>query len=238
MGLTPDSVSLWESLRHGADPERALAIVHAPAAARPALTTLFLLDLRFGEILAATRDPQIGAMRLTWWREALEKLDITPPPAEPLLEAVAETLLPRGLSGDSLGEMEDGWYALLEGDPPGAELIRRHGAARGGALFVLAGRLLAGEAADGSADLLRAAGTGWALVDLSRRLSDPIASAEARAQAVNALESIGKRRWPRSLRPLGMLARLAIIDAHAAAVAQPGSPARMLRMAWHRLSGR
>ena len=84
-----------------ADPERALAIAYAPAEHRPALTALFALDERLAGIVAATTEPTIGLIRLAWWRESLEKLDREPPPAEPLLQALA-SLLPLGLTGVAL----------------------------------------------------------------------------------------------------------------------------------------
>ncbi len=243
-GLTPDSPRLSEEAGgdvHGfpvaADPERALAIQHARAAARPALAALFLLDHRFGTILAGTGEPQIGAMRLIWWREALERLDASPAPAEPLLTTVAETLLPLGISGAELAAMEEGWMALLEGDPPDAELIARHGEERGARLFLLAGRIL-GEEAVSPDGLLADAGAGWALADLARRLRSPVGAAGARDQAVKRLEIIADRRWPRSLRPLGMLAMLARRDAQASSPERRGAPGRLLRMLRHRLTGR
>ena len=85
-----------------ADAERALALSYAPVAARVALTTLFALDARLRRIALVARDPTIGMMRLTWWSEALERLDLSPPPAEPLLQALAGEVLPRGVTGAAL----------------------------------------------------------------------------------------------------------------------------------------
>ncbi len=221
------------SLR-AADPERALAIAYAPAPIRPALAALFMLDLRFGAILSATREPMIGAMRLAWWREALETLDRAAPPAEPLLGVLAAHVVPRGVAGAELAAMEDGWAALLEGDPPAAAQIARHGEERGARLFGLAGRLLG----DSDEKLTGAAGAGWALADLAQRLSNAGAAAEARRQALARLEAIRGRRWPAALRPIGMLAVLARRDAERPEARRPGSPRRLARMLAHRLTGR
>ena len=85
----------------------------------------------------SSTQPALGAIRLAWWREALERVDGGSPPPEPRLQAVASELLPRGISGQDLAALEDGWAALLD-DEPDSERI----AARGTKLFVIGARLL------------------------------------------------------------------------------------------------
>lgn len=216
------------------DPERALALAYAPARLRPALAALWRLDERLGEIVAATREPMVGAIRLAWWREALEALDRAPPPSEPLLVEIADALLPAGISGAQLAEIEAGWAALLTGDPPDEEAIATYGRLRGRQLFGLAARLLAG----GTSDEATVAGEGWALADLGARLGDPHAAAVAKAEAVECLEQLKDFRWPLPLRPLGMLAVLARHDAASGRPRRQGSPRRVARALWHRLTGR
>src|SRR3954468_23406140 len=148
-----------------ADPERALAVAYAPQDRRAALTALFQLDERFGQIVATTGEPMIGLMRLTWWREALEKLDLDAAPAEPLLQALVSQVMPHGVTGAALAVIEDGWSALIDGDPTAA-LIARHGRERGSHLFEVAAASL------GATDeRLPLAGEVWALADLSLRHS-------------------------------------------------------------------
>lgn len=213
------------------DPERALAVLHAPAAARPALAALFALDRHLGGIVAGTTQPAIGQMRLLWWRDALAALDAAPPPAEPLLAAVARALLPAGVSGAELAAMIEGWAVLLDADMLDPDAIAAHGRGRGAVLFALAARLLAG-----GGDVA-AAGEGWALADLAARLSEPGAAATAWRQA-QARFADAPRRWPRRLRAIGMLAMLARVDAARAERPARGTPGRVLRMLAHRLSGR
>ena len=66
------------------DPERALALSYA-VEGRDALAALLALDDALARLLRSTREPALGQMRLAWWREALERLDTAPPPAEPVL---------------------------------------------------------------------------------------------------------------------------------------------------------
>ena len=99
------------------DPERQLALAYVPAARRAAVEALWRLDVALGSVLATGSDPMISRIRLAWWRESLEKLDHARPPAEPLLEALAQHVLPAGVSGADLAAMEEGWEALLSPAP-------------------------------------------------------------------------------------------------------------------------
>ncbi len=217
-----------------ADPERALALAYAPASARDALASLWRLDERLGQIVAATREARIGMIRLAWWREALERLDTAPAPDEPLLRAVAHTLLPCGLSGAAIGGVADGWAALLA-SPLDEAALGDHAADRGARLFGLAGTLLGAPS-----PLLAPAGAGWALVDLAFNVSDPAVAARALALARLRLEPIASVRWPARLRSLGALAVLAADDAARGPGMRrrQGSPRRVARMVRHRLTGR
>jgi phytoene synthase len=177
----------------------------------------------------------VGRLRLAWWRDALAALDDAPAPAEPLLVALAAHVLPAGATGAELAAMEEGWAAILPGEPLTGETLALHGERRGAALFALSARLLGGGAVDAEA-----AGRAWALADLARHSSRPAEAELALAAAGTAGEAADRDRWPRALRPLGMLAVLARRDIRRGPgrFERPGAPARMLRMIAHRLSGR
>jgi phytoene synthase len=206
------------------DPELALSLVHVPLARRAAIRLLWQLDERLGAIATAPNAP-IAAIKLAWWREALERLDTAPPPAEPLLRAIADDLLPAGVSGAELAAIAGGWDALLDGDEDESAMLARHARERGAGLFVLAARLLGGA---GAIDVA-AAGEVWALASLSPPLRAP-ATAMARGY------HLPRRRWPRRLRAIGMLAALAR-DQVARGPVEAGSPRRIARALWHGLSG-
>ena len=214
------------------DADRALALTYVPAERREALRTLWELDAALGAVLAGGREPLISQIKLAWWRDSLAKLDTEKPPAEPMLQAVAADILPKGVSGAELSEMEVGWTTLLGEDPLTSDELATYAAARGALLFRYSARLLE---ADCAFDLGRA-GEAWALVDLARHSN--AVDAEAALQA--ARERLGGMgRWPRPLRPLGMLVRLARRDSESAAdqMEPHGTPARMWHMLRHRFSG-
>lgn len=208
--------------------ERDLAIGYAPVRTRAGVAALFALDDRLGAILRATREPLAGQMRLTWWHEALIALDRAPAPAEPVLAALAAEVLPRGMSGEALAAMIDGWEVLLDEPVPDDAALRRFAAARGGGLFAAAAQV------SGHEDVrVSAIGEGWALADLARHLSDAGASARAAALAKERLGDV-RGRWARPVRPLAAMALLARSDLDGGV---PGSPGRVTRLLAMRLTG-
>lgn len=215
-----------------AAPERALALSYAADACRPGFAALLSLDETLGHVLRTTREPLVGQMRLTWWFEALEALDRGQPPAQPVLRALAAEVLTRGASGADLAGMIDGWEALLDPAPLTPARLDDHAERRGALLFRLSGRILGAT----SGDPVAAAGAGWALADVAAHVRDPAAAAAARALARTALDPAFGRHWSRPARALGALALSARMDL--ARPATGGSPARVARLAWHRLTGR
>lgn len=212
------------------DADRILALSYVPAKRRAAVGALWRLDSALGAALAGGREPMIARIKLAWWREALERLDREPAPAEPVLQEAQTHLLPL-VTGAELARMEEGWAVLPSNATLTSEDLRTYAERRGGLLFLYTARLL-GEEADG----LEAAGEAWALIDLARRCATredaDVAVAAARGRR-------GPRRWPPSLRPLGMLAALAVRDSDPSRPHwEPrGSPARMGRMLRHRITG-
>lgn len=190
-----------------------------------------------GAIVAAAREPAIGAMRLLWWRDALARLDDreAPVPAEPLLEAAARLLVDADIAGTALAGIEEGWAALLDSEEPGDAEIVAHGDLRGARLFALSAQLLGGIPDDAAR-----AGMGWALADLGHRLRDPDGRRFARDRALAMLADVDIGRWPATLRPLGLLTVLARRDARMppAELRRQGAPKRLFRALAYRLTRR
>ena len=207
------------------DPERELVLSYAPPGARAGLTALLALDDRLRGIVRAARDPTIGLMRLTWWGDALVRLDTVPPPAEPLLQELATAVLPQGVRGADLESLVDGWARLLDTEDIDLDLFARE---VGEGLFGAACALL------GKADARAvAAGRAWALARLAAERPALLGAARARVDA--ALAGAFQQPWPRALRALGALSLLARFNM---ADTPPGSPRRVARLLVHRLTGR
>ena len=204
-----------------------------PAAARAALSALFLIDAAMGDVVRTTREPMLGPIRLAWWRERLEELDGgAEAPAEPRLQQVERELLTLGISGHDVAKLEPGWLRLFDPFPWGRET----GEAvwlRGNRLFGLGARLLGG-----SDERIQAAGGLWALVDVARHCSDKGSREMLIAQARSFAKGLGAARFGPKLRPLSAMAALAIRDCKRGepfeAEGAAGRTAALLR---HRLSG-
>ncbi|MBV9931416.1 MAG: squalene/phytoene synthase family protein [Alphaproteobacteria bacterium] len=212
------------------DPDRLLALSYAPTRHRDAVGALWRLDAALGAVLAGRREPMLSRIKLVWWRDALEALDDRPAPAEPVLQALAAAVLPRGVAGSELAAMEEAWGALLSPEPLTEADLDAYGAGRGGRLFRLSARLLGAEHPG-----VEAAGRAWALADLARHSN--AVDADAALAALRRIEPTP--RLPAALRPLGMLAALARRDAEPGRPRwEPqGSPGRMWRMLRCRLTG-
>lgn len=217
------------------DPDRTLALSYVPTEKRHALRALWRLDAALGAALAGGREPMLSRIKLTWWRDSLERLDREPAPAEPVLQEVKARVVSRSIRGEQLARMEEGWAMLLSQDPLTPEELDIYAVGRGALLFRYSSSLLGYQLND----RVKRAGEGWALADLARH-SNLVDAAAALAAAGARLADATAQRWPASMRPLGMLAMLARRDVErgTGAFERQGSPARMARMLRHRLTGR
>ena len=220
-------------LRVAENPEVALALSYATVAERAGLRALIELDDTLAAVLRGGGEAMLMQMRLVWWRDALAALDAKPAPAVPMLVEVARTLLPAGVSGAKLAEMASGWEIVLTDPDLEEAALQSFARQRGGALFAAAARLL-------STQVSEEAGQGWALVDLARHVTDRAIAERALALARPMLARAMARRLPERGRALSALTLLAAMDARVP-LDRPiphGAPRRVLRLAWHRISGR
>ena len=155
-------------------------------------------------MVATSTDPILGAIRLAWWRERLEELDLgRDVPSEPRLQAVASDLLPRGITGGELTGLEDSWLPLLQSFPWGDDQVdglKR----RGRILFGIGAELLGARPTDAET-----AGELWSLVDGAVHCSD----SDIRKMMLREAAALAPSRAPTAVRPLTMLAALSAHDA-------------------------
>jgi len=218
-----------------ADRDRYLAVLHAPQPVRDGLFALFALDLELAQVVATTSEPLLGEIRLAWWREQLARLDNASAPAQPTLAALAQHVVPVGVSGASLEPLEDAYLVLLLDEHCDADQLDRYLANRGGALFAAAAKLLGADVA-----AARTLGRCWALGEFVRRGERPPFVARELLEAVRRQALV--RPADRALRPLAALARLALADVDAVLAGRDpgprGSAGRQLRMLRTMLTGR
>jgi phytoene synthase len=217
------------------DRDRYLATLYAPAAVRPALFALHALDLELAAVVVTTTEAMLGEIRLAWWREALNRLDTAPPPAQPTLAALARHALPLGVTGQALEPLEDGFLSLLLEERLAGATLDSHLDRRGGTLFGACATALG--VAQSSAQVL---GRVWALGQLIRPgvKAPPVDPDDARRIAAAAFPA----RLVPALRPLAALADFAVADVARALgdrpLGLPGSAGRQARLAWRVATGR
>ena len=174
-----------------------------PAGVRPAFKALWELDLALADVVATSTDPNLGAIRLAWWRERLEELDQgNEAPAELRLQAVASDLVVRGITGGELSGLEDAWLPLLQSFPWGNAQVGGL-KLRGRILFGVGARLLGARPSDSET-----AGELWSLADAARNCSDTDTSTMLLREA----PVLAPSRAPTGVRPLTILAALAAHD--------------------------
>jgi len=195
-----------------------------PARVRPAFKALWGLDLALADVVATSTDPNLGAIRLTWWRDRLDDLDTEGPPAgEPRLDAINRQLMPV-TNGASLSLLAVAWAPLLNPFPWGeeaAEGLRE----RGRVLFGVGAQILGSDSSE-----IEAAGALWSLVDAAHHCSD----AESREFLLAEARKVDlPPGFARELRPLAVLAAVAVSDARGR-----GRLARVISALRHWLTGR
>lgn len=200
--------------------ERRIILSYAPADLQDALSALLALDDTLASVLRTLREPAIAQMRMSWWHDALTRLDTAPPPAQPVLVTLSSAVVPRGVPGTSLAHMVEGWEELVGTDDLSSDALQRFATGRG-ALFEIFGALA------GVRGPLVEAGQGWALADLAHHSRDGTVAA---AMASPLLKSAANHRWERRGRALGAMV-------HLARMGDAGPAARTGRALWHRLTG-
>lgn len=215
-------------------PDKQLAFAYMPARERAAVKALFEIDAAMGDVVRTTSEPLLGAIRLAWWRERLEEIDgQAVAPAEPRLQLAERELLPRGVSGAELAGLEAGWLRLFDPFPWGSDVSEAIWS-RGNLLFGLAARLLGY-----SDERIQAAGGLWGLVDAARHCSDAASREILLGQARTFGRGLRGARFAGPLRPLSMLAALALRDCRRGEPFEPeGAPGRAVALFAHRLNGR
>ena len=152
------------------DRERYLAALFAPAPRREALFALYAFNLEVAKTAEIVSEPMLGAIRLQWWREAIDGIYAGTVREHPVATALAAAVAAHGLDRARLQAIVDGRAADLDPEPPpdmGA--LEAYVAATAVPLVELACQAL-GTAADETMAAARAAGLGLGLAGVVRAI--------------------------------------------------------------------
>lgn len=160
------------------DPDRALAVLFAPRAARADLLTLIAFNVELARIGEHVSEPQLGAMRLQWWSDALDKVSQGETTGHPVVDALGAALQRRKLSRARLDAMIDARaFDIATKIMPERGALETYLHDTAGALFALSAEVLGARGA--SVELAAAqGGLAYGLTGLMRVL--PVHAAQGR----------------------------------------------------------
>jgi phytoene synthase len=149
------------------DPDRYWAALFAPPEKRKLLFALYAFNHEIARVAEAVREPMLGAIRLEWWREAVEGARAGNPRAHDVVRALVEVFA----RADPPPELFETMLAARELDA-GADLFKDMAAletyadATSGALMRLAACILGADIGEAARDL----GIAYALTGLLRAI--------------------------------------------------------------------
>jgi phytoene synthase len=100
------SDTVREIARSG-DSDRALAASFAPRASRPDLLALGAFNVELARIAEQVREPDLGAIRLQWWRDAIARTAEGEAVGHPVADAFGETARRRALPAERVFTLID-----------------------------------------------------------------------------------------------------------------------------------
>jgi len=163
---TPDAYAHCEAALREGDRDRWLACMFAPAEKRRHLHALYAFNLEVSRVAAQVTQPLLGEMRLQFWTDRLHGEGGE---ANPVAEALLATLDACRLHREPLLDLlEARLFDLYEEPHPDLDALDHYCDLTCGALFRLAGEILAGDGAVGAA--AEPAGRAYALTGLLRAL--------------------------------------------------------------------
>lgn len=173
-----------------ADPDRAIATLFAPSDVRDDLFALFAFNGELARIADQVSEPGLGAIRLQWWRDAIELVASGELTGNPVADAFGEVLARRALSRERIAGLIDArTFDVGETVMPDTRTLDAYLFDTTGGLFALAADIVGaeGEKRDVVAET---GGRAYGLVRVMRSL--PMLAVKGRTYlAADALERHG-----------------------------------------------
>lgn len=129
-----------------ADPDRAIATLFARADARDDLFALFAFNAELARIADQVTEPHLGAIRLQWWREAIERGASGEATGHPVADAFGDVLARRSLSRERIAGLIDArTFDVGETVMPDTRTLDAYLFDTTGGLFALAAEIVGAE---------------------------------------------------------------------------------------------
>ena len=167
--------------RHG-DPDRYASALFAPRASRDHLFALYAFNVELARVSEQVSEPQLGEIRLQWWRDALDSTYRGEATGHPVADALGLAVRDCDLSRSSLADLIDARrFDVSVKIMPDTPALDDYLAKTAAALFKLAAEITTGSLAEESRSMepaIRAAGIAYGLAGLMRAL--PVHGARGR----------------------------------------------------------
>jgi phytoene synthase len=157
-------------IARGGDPDRSLAVLFAPRESRADLFALYALNVELARIAEQVSEPDLGAIRLQWWREGVERAANGETTGHPVADAVGAALRHRALARERIAALIDArHFDVVTRIMPGGPAFEAYLRDTAGTLFTLAAESLGlhGPSLEPAA---AAAGMAYGLTGLMRAL--------------------------------------------------------------------
>ena len=161
------------------DPDRYASALFAPWPAREPLFALYALNVELARAAEQVSEPQLGEIRLQWWREALDRAAAGENTGNPVAGAVGGAVRRYALPGDSLAGLIDARsFDVAVKIMPDTSALDDYLGKTAGALFRLAAEVTAPHRTAEIEPSVRAAGIAYGLTGLMRAL--PVHASQGR----------------------------------------------------------
>jgi phytoene synthase len=152
------------------DPDRTVSALFAPPELRGDLLALIAFNVELARIAEQISEPELGAIRLQWWRDALERGRAGEATGHPVADAVSEVERRRALSSERLARLIDARaFDIATRIMPDRDALEAYLQDTAGALFALGGAC-AGAARSSLEPVASHAGLAYGLTGLMRAL--------------------------------------------------------------------
>lgn len=167
----PDIAYCIDEVRQG-DRDRYLALLLAPADARPALGVLHAFKLEVAKTHAVVSEPMLGQIRLQWWRESLDGVFAGNPRRHAVLTPLAAAVERHALPRAAFDAIIDGHERDLDLAPfDDVAALEAYCDLVEGNLLALAMAVMGAMPTMERRELARAAGIGIGIAGLLRRMA-------------------------------------------------------------------
>jgi phytoene synthase len=161
------------------DPDRYASALFAPRAARERLFALYAFNVELARIAEQVSEPQLGEIRLQWWRDALGRACAGEATGHPVADAIGNAVRHEALSGESLAGLIDARsFDVSVRIMPDTSSLDDYLGKTAGALFSLAAEVVAPHKTSDIEPAVRGAGIAYGLTGLMRAL--PVHAARGR----------------------------------------------------------